>query len=302
VTTIDALEQDILLQISALSKFTPQAVLSESQQRYTIFCGSGDSFAASMLGQVFSNFRVKAFDPLDLVKNKSLLERHTPYIVSISGKTIANIRVAKLAKNSVAITSNKSSPLARASSKLIPLEFPNSDVFTAGSISFLESALTCMSLVTSVKIRQAEHLFKEAKKLALKTSLSKQTFFLGNLQTYPVAMYAAAKIYEVLGASAFYERIEQFSHMELFSVNKDDTIILFEETNNHNRKLIKNLKKLGLKIYQPISPRKDQISQIIFYIFFSQMLPLFLAKRRNQKEVHFMVDKKQKTASDGMIY
>ncbi len=302
MTTIDALEQDILLQIPAISRFTPQALLSESQQRHTIFCGSGDSFAASMLGQVFSNFRAKAFDPLDLVKNKSLLEHHTPYIVSISGKTIANIKVAKLAKNSIAITSNSSSPLTKTSSKTIQLTFPNSDVFTAGSISFLESALTCMSLVTSFKIKQAELLFKEAKKLALRVALSKRTFFLGNLQTYPVAMYAAAKVYEILGTSAFYERIEQFSHMELFSVNKDDTIILFEQTNNHNRKLIKNLKKLGLKVYQPISPRKDQISQIIFYIFFSQMVPLFLAKRRNQKEVHFMVDKKQKSASDGMIY
>lgn len=302
MTTIDALEHDILLQIPALSRFIPQPCLSESQQKHTIFCGSGDSFAASLLGQAFSNFRVKAFDPLDLVKNKSLLENHTPYIVSISGRTIANIKVAKIAKNSIAITSNNTSPLSRACSKIIPLTFPNSDVFTAGSISFLESALTCISLVTSFKIKHPELLFNEAKKLALKVALAKRVFFLGNLQTYPVAMYAAAKIYEILGLSAFYERIEQFSHMELFSVNKNDTIIIFEEQNNHNRQLIKNLKKLGLQVYQPVSPKKDKISQIIFYIFFSQIMPLFLAKRLNQKEVHFMVDKKQKSASDGMIY
>ncbi|NIU02426.1 MAG: sugar isomerase, partial [Nitrosopumilaceae archaeon] len=54
----------------------------------TIFCGSGDSLAAAMLAEVFSGIRVKALDPLDLIKNKTLIHDKTVCIVSISGKTI----------------------------------------------------------------------------------------------------------------------------------------------------------------------------------------------------------------------
>lgn len=302
MNTIQALEKDVLAQVQALSLFEPQNRLSDVQQRNSIFCGSGDSFAASLLGQVYSNFKVRAFDPLDLVKNKNLLENQTAFIVSISGKTKANINVAKITKKSIAITSNPNSKLAKACSDVIELKFPNSDVFTSGTISFLESALTCISLVMDFKIKNHAKIFKEASTQASRTKYTKRIFFLGNLCTYPLTMYAAAKVYEILGLTAYYERIEQFSHMELFSVKKDDTVIIFEEKNKHNQQLIKNLKKLGLKIYQPVFLHKDKISQFLFYTFFSQLVPLYLAKQRKQKEVYFMDAKQLKNASDEMIY
>ena len=67
-----------------------------------------------------------------------------------------------------------------------------------------------------------------------KAKVSKRIFVLGNLFTFPLAMYCAAKFYEILGYDAHYSRIEQFSHMELFSAQKGDTVIIFEMAKEKN--------------------------------------------------------------------
>ena len=115
-------------------------------------------------------------------------------------------------------------------------------------------------------------------------------------------MYAAAKFYELLGYDAHFERIEQFSHMELFSAKKGDTVIIFEEKNPHNQQLAKNLKNNGLNVIHPTLKSKNKTSQIIFYAFFSQILPLLEAKRKNQKDCHFVLAKNLRKVSDNMIY
>ncbi len=255
-----------------------------------------------MLAEAFSNFTVRSIDPLDLLKNKSLLKNKTVYFVSISGNTISNIKVAKTAKKSVAITSNSQSKLAKVSHQTILLQSPNSDVFTAGSISFLESALTCLSLVKSIKISKNQNIYRKAYSEAKKSKISKRIFVLGNMHTYPLAMYCAAKFYELLGYDAHYERIEQFSHMELFSAKKGDTVIIFEEKNAHNTQLLKNLKKVGLNTIFPNFNSKNKVSQIIFYTFFSQLLPLFEAKKQQKKDCNFVLAKKLRKVSDNMIY
>ncbi len=173
---------------------------------------------------------------------------------------------------------------------------------TAGSISFLDSALTCISLVNSFKIKNAEKIFAEALKQAKNVKLGKRNFFLGNLHTYPIALYGAAKLFEILGSAAFYERLEQFSHMELFSTNPGDAVIIFEEKNKHNAALARNLKNAGILVIQPTTKYTDKISQFLFYTFYSQLVPLFLAKKKNQKDCHFVTSKKLRKISDNMIY
>ena len=302
MNTISALEKDILLQVQNLSRFQPLPQISETQQKHSIFCGSGDSLAASMLAEVFSENKVKAIDPLDLLKNKSIAKKNHVYIVSISGKTISNIKIAKLSRKATAITANPQSKLAKACKKTIPLIFPNSDVVTAGSISFLDSALTCISLVMPFTLKNAEKIFNDAIKQSKKITLKNKIFILGNFFSYPLALYGAAKLYEVLGLTAFYERIEQFSHMELFSTKPGDTVIIFEQKNPHNIQLAKNLKKAGINVIHPTTKYSDKISQFLFYTFFSQLVPLFLAKKKHQKECYFVTAKKLRKISDNMIY
>jgi len=298
MNSIEAYENDIKLQLDFLKSFKKQKVLSN--QKNILFSGSGDSLVSSLLAESFSGGLVRAMDPLDLYQNKSLAKSKQVYFVSISGNTITNIKVAKIAKQAIAITSQPQSRLAKASDGTILLTSPNSGVFTAGSISFLESALTCISLVQNVKIPNVS-LFRKAATSVKKAKLSKRIFVLGNLHTFPIAMYCAAKFYEILGYDVHYSRIEQFSHMELFSAKKGDTVIIFEEKNPHTKQLGKNLKNVGINVVHPNVP-KEKAAQVIFCIFFSQLISLSEAKKKHRKECHFVTAEKIRDVSNRMIY
>lgn len=300
MNSIEAYEKDIKLQLDFLKSFRKQKTLSMNLQKNILFSGSGDSLVASLFTESFSGGVVKAMDPLDLYRNKDLVKSKHVYFVSISGNTITNIKVAKIAKKATAITAHPQSRLAKVSGDVIPLVSPNCGVFTAGSISFLESALTCISLVKNITIPKST-LFAKASLSAKKAKISKRIFVLGNLYTYPVAMYCAAKFYEILGYDVHYSRMEQFSHMELFSAKKGDTVIIFEEKNSHSKQLGKNLKKIGINLVHPNMP-SDKISQVIFCILFSQLISLYEAKRKRKKECHFVTAKNIRNVSNQMIY
>jgi len=302
VKTIEAYEKDIFNQLKFLDTFYPQKPLSKTQQKNVIFSGTGDSFVSAMLAEIFSNYQVKSFDPLDLLKNKTIAKNKTVYFVSVSGNTISNIKAAKISKKSIAITSKPQSQLVKACDDFIIMSSRTSDVFTAGSISFLESALTCISLVAPVSISKNSQIFKKALSDAKKSKLGKRIFVLGSMHTYPIAMYCAAKFYELLGYDVHFQRIEQFSHMELFSIKKGDTVLIFEEKNSHNTQLVKNLKNIGLNVIHPAFESKNKISQLLYYVYLSQLFPLFEAKKRGKKDCHFILSKKFRNASNQMIY
>ena len=301
MNSIEAYEKDIGLESDFLKFFQPQKPLSQNQQKNIYFSGSGDSLVSSMLAESFSNGIVKAIDPLDLYRNKELAKSKHVYFVSISGNTITNIKVAKIAKRATAITSQPKSRLAGVSGKVILLNAPNNGVFTAGSISFLESALTCISLIKKISIPKGNALFLKAKSDAKKAKISQRIFVLGNQFTYPLAMYCEAKFYEILGSDVHYSRIEQFSHMELFSTKKGDTVIIFEEKNSHNKQLAKNLKNIGVNVVHPNVPT-EKIPQMLYCTFFSQLLSLYEAKKKKKKECHFVTAKKIRNVSNQMIY
>jgi len=298
MNSIEAYENDIKLQLDFLKSFKKQKILSN--QKNILFTGSGDSLVSSMLAESFSGGLVKAMDPLDLYKDKFLAKLNKVYFVSISGNTITNIKVAKIAKKAIAITSQPQSRLAKASDRTLLLNSQNSGIFTAGSISFLESALTCISLVKNFKIPDIS-LFRKAAVSAKKSKLSKRIFVLGNLHTFPIAMYCAAKFYEILGYDVHYSRIEQFSHMELFSAKKGDTVIIFEEKNSHTKQLGRNLKNVGINVVHPDVP-KEILAQVVYCIFFSQFISLNEAKKKRKKECHFVTAEKIRDVSNRMIY
>ena len=173
-------------------------------------------------------------------------------------------------------------------------------MFTAGSISFLESALTCISLVKNIQI-PGDDLFTKANSFAKKAKIPKRVFVLGNFHTFPLAMYCAAKFYEILGRDVHYSRIEQFSHMELFCAKKDDTVIILDEKNPHTIQLGTNLKKIGIHVIHPDIPF-EKLSQVIYCTFFSQLIVLYEAKKKRKKECYFVTAKKIREVSNRMIY
>lgn len=301
MSTISALESEISMQIDFLEHFVPAKKLSIPKQKKTIFCGTGDSFVSAQLGEVFSDFKVKALDPLDLSKYKKLVKGFDLYFISISGNTISNIKLARQSKHSTAITANPQSRLADVCQDVIPLKFASTKIQTAGSISFLASAMTCISLVTEFKMPDYRRLYHDALRVS-KKPLTGRVYVLGNLYIYPVAMFCAAKLQEVMGMDVRYERIEQFSHMGLFSSRKGDTVIIFEKQNKHNKELVRQIKKCGLVPILVDPPTKDLIGQVIFFTFVSEFLSLHMAKIKNRKECYFIESKKLRNASSSMIY
>lgn len=301
MSTIAALEKEIKMQINFLKIFVPQKQLSLAKQRKSIFCGTGDSFASAQLAEALSDFKVKAFDPLDLLKNKKLLKGRDLYLVSISGNTISNINLAKIS-NATAITANPESKLAKLCSRQIFLKYPNSGILTSGTISFLASALTCLSLVSKYEIKNILLIYKSAKLLGKKINLRGKIYVLGDLNSLPIAMFCASKLYEISGLDAQYERIEQFSHAVLFSAKKGDTVLLFEKKNMHNLRLERYLKEYGLNFIQIQPPTTKIQEQILFYIFVSEFIALHHAKKKNQKDCFFVQNKLLRKASSAMIY
>ena len=132
MNSIEAYEKDIKLQLNFLKSFRKQKTLSANLQKNILFSGSGDSLVSSLLAESFSGGIVKAMDPLDLYRNKDLVKSKHVYFVSISGNTITNIKVAKIAKKATAITSQPQSRLAKVSNDVISLVSPNSSVFKIG--------------------------------------------------------------------------------------------------------------------------------------------------------------------------
>ena len=114
-------------------------------------------------------------------------------------------------------------------------------------------------------------------------------------------MYCATKFYEILCYDAHYSRIEQFCYMELFSVQRGDTVIIFEEKTTHTKQIGQNLKKIGINVIHPNIP-SEKISQMLYCTFFSQLVTLFEAKKKRKKDCHFVTAKKIRNVSNQMIY
>lgn len=291
---------DLNRQVAAMEGFSGPSPLSKAELGNAIFTGSGDSLAAAMLAEALSGYAAQAIDPLELYRNPSMIGGRTLYIVSISGRTITNIRLAE-SHPSTAITANPRNRLAQVANRTIHLDFPNSDTLTAGSISFLNSALVCMSLVQPVWIGGADAIFERARKDAAGTAItSERLFFVGNQHSFPVAMYAAAKIYEILGLDAHYSRTEQFAHMELFSAKPGDHVLLLEDANSRARSLAKHLEAEGISCTIADPGYDDPIQSIFYHIFYAQHLPL--NRTGDRQEVHFMEAQGLKRASDSLIY
>lgn len=300
--TIDALEKEIGMQLDLVARFIPPRPIPVSRQSKSIFCGAGDSFASSLLAEAFSLHGTRAYDPLDLLKNKRLLAGRDLYLVSVSGNTSSNIKVALVHRRAVAITANTDSRLALACARTIPLKFNSTGLQTAGSISFLASVLTCICLVSGFRPTDAERLYRRAQREARNILLRGKVFILGNLHTLPVAMFCAAKMYEVLGLDAHYERIEQFSHMELFSARRGDTVIVFEQRNMHNERLVKTLGKCGISAKRVEPGTRCPYEQVLFFIFLSEFLALYGARRKKRRDCFFVEENKLQRASSSMIY
>lgn len=300
--SISLMEHDMRLQCQYIDEFKAPDPLPHDELDTAIFTGSGDSLAAAMLAEAHSGLAAKAADPLDMAKNGFLLHGRRLFIVSISGRTISNIRVAAMTDTATAITARPQSDLGRICQSVIPLRYPSAGGVTAGTISFLASALHCISLVRAVEIPDPRQILDDARRQAKEADLQGRVFVLGNLQTYPLALYTTAKLYEVLGYGASCQRIEQFFHADLFSARGGDTVIVLESPIKNAKSPVEIAARAGLHVLHPQPPQNDTVSQFLFYTFFAQELSLSLAKKQKLRDCYFVDAGPFLDASSAMIY
>lgn len=308
MNTIEAYEQEIRYQIIDLPKFIRELKLkrlSIEYQERCVFTGAGDSFAAAMIAEYASNNRVRCVDPMNICLNPSIVKDKFLYALSVSGNTRANVEAVKIANKravrTIAITANRESRLAKICDEMIELKFRNTSMLTAGSIGFTTSMLACLSLVRNVKIGSIKKLFRTAESDASDTKLSGHVYILGSWITYPLSMYGCAKMYEVLGIKAQYAMLEQFCHMELFSVKKSDTILIL----SHDDKAKELSAKLVDDGYNALvfKPKGKTLEEnLLYYSMLLQLIVLYNAKRLKLDECYFITNDRLRQTSSSLIY
>lgn len=313
MNTLEAFEQDIIYQVTDLKKLLHSLNIKQisiDQQEQCVFTGAGDSFAAALITELASSNRIRCIDPTVICVNPLTVKDRFLYTISVSGNTKANIAAArvanKVAEKTVAITANAESKLANICDDTVELKFRNSGILTAGSIGFTACMLTCLSLVRKVNLGDVKKLFNQAQKEAGRVKVvSEHMHMVGNWFTYPLAMYGSAKMYEVFGIKAQYAMLEQFCHTELFSVKKDDTILILTTSGDDDNKadeLSAKLMKDGYNalVFKPEGRNLEE--RALYYAMLSQMIALQNAKKQNLEECYFVRNEKLRTISSSLIY
>ncbi|MGC9148866.1 MAG: SIS domain-containing protein [Sulfolobales archaeon] len=176
--------------------------------------GAGDSFAAALAIEGRTRGRFRAVDPYEAQSYEIDLPL---IIVSVSGRTRANIELAKRHKTKTkiyVITSNKESELAKLADELILIPYRYRPV--PGTLSFLMSLSALYSLAgEEIKIEYREPI-----------TMPKEPIFIGLGENFGIAYYAALKMYEIFGERALYERLELFFHAPIFISRNRDIVIL----------------------------------------------------------------------------
>ncbi|HKW03965.1 MAG TPA: SIS domain-containing protein, partial [Nitrososphaerales archaeon] len=202
-----------LNQIEAQEKALPEYVsylkalkIENVRPEEAVFCGAGDSFACAQFVERLMNFKPRAFDPYDVLLYPEIIRDKKVFFISVSGKTKSNILAAKLAKRrgakeTVAITADPESELAKSCTGTIELRFSKSAELTPGTLSFTTSLLACGMMFKNLPKLETKDSIQRAKSWAQELSdapISKY-HFVGSGSFFAIAIYGAAKMFEFSG-------------------------------------------------------------------------------------------------------
>lgn len=303
---LSALESELKEEPSLLSKVVRSE--SETLAPGSILVGAGDSYAAALCASYLSPSDALVIDPYELIASPGLARRRTVVLLSVSGRTRSNVAAARsvkgIAGDRVCITSNEDSPLAKEADRtmLLPFDYrPRSP----GMASFALS-LTYTAKLLSVNLGlDFGRAYSEGKRVSrgLKFSKAGSTFFLGNRALYGVSIYAAAKLYEFFGAAAQYQRLEEFSHMELFSLKAGDAVNIYGgfDPLRMGRRLARSLESAGFQT-SLASARHTGVGSVFDAVFATQFAVLRWVQAAKIKRPYLLDAEKKLAISDAMIY
>ena len=293
-------------QPSVLERFRQRGIPGAAKG--SIIVGAGDSYAAALAGFYASRGRFTALDPYSLAASPEMAEGADVYFISVSGRTSSNLLAVEKAKGwarrTIAVTAVKDSRLALTTDRTVELPMVYAPR-TPGMLSFSLSLLAVMMMAQADMSCDFHRALVEARKHNLDFASPRgTTFLLGNSLAYPAALYAAAKSYEVLGVKAQAELLEEFSHLELFSVGRSDVVNSFGcfDPRGQAEKLSRALSARGFRAGVVQSWGDSAAEQLFHCVFQIQLSTLQEAEAMGLKAPRFLSSRKALGASDAMIY
>ena len=301
MNSIESLKLDFNSQIEDLGNIHNEKMFDEC-----IYVGSGDSFVAGLIAEYLTQ-KCKCYSPSDLINSK-LLEGRTYCFISVTGKTKANIELARRVKESglktAAITANENSKLAQVCDQVVPLNITKVKTPTAGFRTFVANVITCLQLLGIYVPNKFESWHNQAKQFSAKISDSlllpnDMLYILGNNLLYPLALYTSFQMAEFFGKAAVAHKLEEFCHSPIFGLKKSDNLWILGQ----NEERIKiQLDKLGVHLSYFELSNRDVFAQIFESIFFVQGLLLRLSEKYQYKELQYVTMKNLLKASSDIIY
>lgn len=278
-------------------------------RRCSLLVGAGDSYAASLCASGLSPLGLVAVDPLDLAERPSLAEKRDVYFISVSGKTRSNVDAARKVREScrrtVAVTCDPESPLGEECDEVAAIPFSPS-AKSPGVLSFSLSLLAVLQLGSCYSPCDFKSSMSEARRNAIliKPAEAGTSYFLGLGALYGVSLYAAAKVYEFTGRSAHAERLEEFSHMELFSLTAADSVNIFSTSSNRvtTEKLHNALSAAGFTSAVLPNRGRSGTECVFTAAFMAQLSALHAAERAGLRQPYFLRAPDKLRISDLMIY
>lgn len=312
MNSIDAMELEIAYQVQALPKLIQPNKINPD---CCLFIGSGDSFIAGLVAQYASKRRAISCNPVEFILNPCIADKRHMYIISVSGRTNANVLSAVVARKhkitTTAITTKSDSTLAKYCNNCIKLGYKSTGSLTSGTIGFTSTMLSCLSLITDMPdldnivtlYRQANI---EAENLIKKHSIDTSSFiFLGEGILFPIAMYGALKVNEIFGSKSYAYSIEEFCHSPIFGIKPGDNIVILDNfgyDKKNARLLFERLNRINYSSLYIDLRCVSLIEALLKSIFLIQMLLLKLAKRDGLKECFFLCNKQLLKISSDLIF
>ncbi len=247
-------------------------------------------------------------DPYSLASAPETARGVEVYFISVSGRTASNVAAAKkvrgIARRTTALTAVRGSELARLVDRTVALPVRYAPK-TSGMLPFSLSLLAVLRIVGEGGTADFHKAFAAAKKDRGNLMLGRgTTYFLGNSMGYPAALYAAAKTYELLGARAHAELLEEFSHLEIFSLAAGDAVNVFScfDPLKMAGKLTQVLGRAGYTANAIPSRGASAVERLFHSVFTVQLALLDAAVGSGMHEPKFLGAGRRLRASDEMIY
>src|SRR5688500_6600336 len=325
MNSIELMKKEIEYQVEEIEYHVEKLKISTLEKNKNpsefLFVGSGDSFVSGLIASYESNFNCLCIDPVELIINPILSKNKIVCFISISGKTKENIlaakKVKKYCKETIAITANSTSDLAKNCMKVINLDYQKPSLATAGTLGFILTTMTALALVKKSKlVIDTKKIYEKAEELShgiidrIKKFCSftkdHSIFFLATSTLFPISCYGSLKINEVLGLKSSSFSIEYFCHSPLFSVTHKDILLIFSSKNQHMNKKANKLNYLlnKQKFYSFLIeiPFNSNIEILFFSVFFVQLFVYGLAKEKKLKNCYFLENKELLKISSDLIY